>query len=975
MIHPSRPKLFSPLLAVSCAFLLVLNSHAATTFEKSPRGVVVETDRFRAVIEDGALTGFFNKLTSEEYLSGAQALAPVSPHLPSGLGSQNGKDAFAAAAKIFGKGWSEFSPDLDLPNQHFPTAKSEVQWKAGEGGGVLTYKNLSDGKNSFPDETFAVKVAVDPETGDLLLTPSGKSPREGVYGANLSVAPTSIGVTVEAPVFDGMRITPDMAPTLWHNKWPEYWDYAFLALNGSRRGAVGIWAQDADFRYKDLFFLPTPDNGGIALSLGTMNVPPFDKSNEAEGVTWRVQAFDNSWTQAAERFRQWRKEHVKTAPRPDWTRRISFVNSGVSAQQPWLDILVAYFNGEHLDRTVTFAPVIRAAAFDTKHWDNTPYATFREEMPAWKKSGAKLMAYLQPMIVWGMAPEDDKEAQKVVAMHKDADTRSVFQDPPTVKQYVDQHHLGHAAWQRWFLDWVHAYIQDYGADGVYHDQSYPVPVDSRGLVNGMTAPQGMADYFYKAATESPDSIHGSEHMHEVNTVGASLGIASGILWGEAPNMRRQRILHPSPVTNALHYPNATLWAFPHYSDFGTRGDATLFHWGMDLSEGRAELAGLALQNAALYLGKQAPYAHWVNELKMDRTRSLLFVRNGLRPVFPADADRKTISYFRGANGEDFRYEKTPWGSRFVQFVEGGSKVHYGRAHGVTHAPGTGNGGGNVAGWLFYNKDGPSGFHPDRYYVLDPDVARPSVYFSPAFEVFPGAGIQKSFYEHFIEASARNDDFAFLKIRPIESVGNIIKSDKIFLHAKEAPKKVWVNGVETPVQPKTVDGETVYEIAFASPATIAVLLREPKEGISTVADLQRAALLRAASSVDTDVFDPAWYTTNLAVAPAELPGTKTTISGLKTPTPLFVGIKSQQIYLPLKAPASMGGTLKLHFKPVSTGGTAPKILPEWAVNGVSQPNGSNPLEVPFRAGESKILSVSSPVAFTLAPEWVEQKAAP
>jgi hypothetical protein len=207
------------------------------------------------------------------------------------------------------------------------------------------------------------------------------------------------------------------------------------------------------------------------------------------------------------------------------------------------------------------------------------------------------------------------------------------------------------------------------------------------------------------------------------------------------------------------------------------------------------------------------------------------------------------------------------------------------------------------------------------------------------------------------------------------VGNIIKSDKIFLHAKEAPKKVWVNGVETPVQPKTVDGETVYEIAFASPATIAVLLREPKEGISTVADLQRAALLRAASSVDTDVFDPAWYTTNLAVAPAELPGTKTTISGLKTPTPLFVGIKSQQIYLPLKAPASMGGTLKLHFKPVSTGGTAPKILPEWAVNGVSQPNGSNPLEVPFRAGESKILSVSSPVAFTLAPEWVEQKAAP
>ena len=183
----------------------------------------------------------------------------------------------------------------------------------------------------------------------------------------------------------------------------------------------------------------------------------------------------------------------------------------------------------------------------------------------------------------------------------------------------------------------------------------------------------------------------------------------------------------------------------------------------------------------------------------------------------------------------------------------------------------------------------------------------------------------------------------------------------------------MNGVETPVQPKTVDGETVYEIAFASPATIAVLLREPKEGISTVADLQRAALLRAASSVDTDVFDPAWYTTNLAVAPAELPGTKTTISGLKTPTPLFVGIKSQQIYLPLKAPASMGGTLKLHYKAVPAGKTG--NLPDWTVNGVGQPNGINPLEVSFQAGESKLISVSGPVGFTLAPEWVEQKAAP
>ena len=84
----------------------------------------------------------------------------------------------------------------------------------------------------------------------------------------------------------------------------------------------------------------------------------------------------------------------------------------------------------------------------------------------------------------------------------------------------------------------------------------------------------MADYFYKAATQNTNSIHGTEHMTEANDVGASLGIGSGVLWGTAPNMRKQRLQHPSPVSNSLHYPNGTLWAFPHYSDFGTSSQTT-----------------------------------------------------------------------------------------------------------------------------------------------------------------------------------------------------------------------------------------------------------------------------------------------------------------------------------------------------------------------------------------------------------------
>lgn len=250
----------------------------------------------------------------------------------------------------------------------------------------------------------------------------------------------------------------------------------------------------------------------------------------------------------------------------------------------WLDILSAYLDGQHLDRTVTFAPVIRARGFDTMHWDNRPYDKFSDDMRAWKASGARLMAYLQPMIMWGSSNEP--EAKRIIELARSADTIKIFQRKATPLEYVDQHHLGHPGWQRWFLDWVHAYIRHYGADGVYHDQSYGAPEDSRGPINGMNSVQGMVDYFTKAVQENPDSIHGTEHLQAANSMGASLGIGSGILWGLADGMRWQRINHASPISNALHYPHAAIWGFPHFSDFA-RGDALQFHWGMDLMDAAA----------------------------------------------------------------------------------------------------------------------------------------------------------------------------------------------------------------------------------------------------------------------------------------------------------------------------------------------------------------------------------------------------
>ncbi len=261
-----------------------------------------------------------------------------------------------------------------------------------------------------------------------------------------------------------------------------------------------------------------------------MNVPPFDDLTQCKGVTWRLQAFDKSWSQAAARFRDWRGKNVKVAKRPEWVTNVCFMNGGVNAGKMWLDCLAAYFENRHLERTVTFAPVIRRQPFDHNHADNMYYEKFPEEMKAWKASGAKLMAYLQPMIMWSPDARTDRE-KDALKFHELATPRGAFGGG-------GDHHLGEPHWQRWFLDWVKQYIDVGGADGVYHDETYSCPIDARGLaVNGMTCPQGMADYFRKAQTENPNSIHGTEHLMEANVVGATFGIGSGVHWGTGAGRR------------------------------------------------------------------------------------------------------------------------------------------------------------------------------------------------------------------------------------------------------------------------------------------------------------------------------------------------------------------------------------------------------------------------------------------------------
>lgn len=939
---------------------------AEPKFTQTDRGVIVETDRYKATINSGVMASFVNKLTNEEYLDVSADLTKVLPHLPSGLGTQDGEAAFKAANKLFDWPWNEHAAASRWPNQHHVTTASPFTYELKDGKAVLSYKGLTDGTTTFGDESYVLTVEVDKEFGDLVVTPSVASPRKGVYGCALTVAPLFPVITIEAPIFDGMQLDRNMKHGLYASAWPGFWDYGFLALNGYRTGAVGVWCQDNELKtYKELFYLVNEE--GLSFSLCGMNRPPFDKLTKAEPLSWRFQAYDKSWSQAVARYRQWRNKATPASPRAPWTQQLAFMNNSVDARSGWLSPVKAYFENKHLERTVTFASVIRRQPFDRFHADNTPYQPveskdpkvpssggFKEDMVNWKASGAKLMAYLQPMIFVISAEARTDREKAGLAAHYLAETRSPFQADPNRKSVFDQHNLGEPVWQRWFLDWVKEYIQVYGSDGVYHDQSYICPMDNRGTI-AKTSPHGMAEYFAKAQAESPGSLHGTEHMNEVNSLGTSLGIGSGILWGSPDGLRHQRINKASPISNALHFERGAIFGFPHYSDFAKAGLSTRYHWGIDLMEKRGDMPGHELQNRSFFSGNVVPYAKWQNEFWLDRIRATTFVWEGVRQVFPEDFSRDVFGYYRDASGRDYWLEKMSWGSRFVRQDGKTTNTLYARIHGVTEVA---DFDGAVAGWYCYKPGRIAGLHPDRYYIVDPNLKRPAAYWSPGH--WSCSGLRESY----VEDAFANSKFAYLKIRPNPRIGVVLTYDTVVLHSPIPIKQVLVGGRPftsiariKDAQGKDTDDYRIGEVK--SPADIVVFLDEPTDAI-TAKDF---AVTRVVSAdTQTEMFTPSFFTDQITVAPD-----KTGKLVLRSPVSVPLIPIRTQTHVGIKTPAGdakQTGRLQI---------TVTGALSGFEVNGVTRPVAFEPgkpqqINIPLAAGESALLSFYGSEGVTCAFQW-------
>lgn len=188
------------------------------------------------------------------------------------------------------------------------------------------------------DADGIVTISEDPETGDVLVEPSGYSSRPGLLSVRWRVDGVRDDLQLVAPFFQGVKL-PLGDPLLerrWF--WPHFWE-AGMAILEDANGTGGFWihCRDRAYRYKAL------NIEGRQLGFETEAYGPIDTSLGAGGLVWRINVFEGDWRAPAAIYRDWLwaaySLDEQAALRCPWHQDIRFAVSWYGGNPDILDAL------------------------------------------------------------------------------------------------------------------------------------------------------------------------------------------------------------------------------------------------------------------------------------------------------------------------------------------------------------------------------------------------------------------------------------------------------------------------------------------------------------------------------------------------------------------------------------------------------------------------------------------------------------
>jgi hypothetical protein len=386
---------------------------------------------------------------------------------------------------------------------------AEYRFEAWYGDGVLT-------------------VSEDPETGDVVVEPSGYASRPGLQSCRWNLAGIAAGLKLVAPLFQGVKLDledPLIAGSRW--PWPHSWEAGLAILQGEE-GGFWVHCRDDGYRFKALHVGPDGSGGQRRLGFETEAAGPLDRNLAAGGLAWRLNVYEGDWRVPAGGYRDWlRRAHAPRAPRPDWLEEVRFAVSWCPCEEAILEALSA--------RVEPSTVLLHVPRWRTDPYDEN-YPTFRasKEGRAFieqaKSAGFRIMPHMNSVDMDPTHPvypyirdfqyrdAVSKAVQgwtwvegKVLPVPESNATRLRHRDKKTMVKV----HPGLAMWRSILAENVAQAADDLGLDAVFLDVTLCTWNTDNAVVEYQTTPEGMRRLIAKVAGLGRGLTVGGEGRNEV----------------------------------------------------------------------------------------------------------------------------------------------------------------------------------------------------------------------------------------------------------------------------------------------------------------------------------------------------------------------------------------------------------------------------------------------------------------------------
>ena len=281
------------ILILEFVFVAVALSNTLTVDEAG--NVIAETDRYVARFENGVLMHFHNKLTNETY-----TLPPQGPsNTQRGLLIQYEKGRYGRDESL--------NDSWEIASKRLSALAVEIAYHS-------DYRT---------DKTVRLRIAIDPQTQDLVIHQTGTSAFGGLVGVMWGCGYlNSQQVDVILPAHGGEIIDAATETNERNFEYPGKWGAQLAILQGGD-GGFFVRSTDTTFRFKELKYVPSGEHFGI--SFRTDNPAPFLDKSEITSVEWCLNAYRGDWQVPARIYRDWMESAFQPKPPPAWVKELELV--------------------------------------------------------------------------------------------------------------------------------------------------------------------------------------------------------------------------------------------------------------------------------------------------------------------------------------------------------------------------------------------------------------------------------------------------------------------------------------------------------------------------------------------------------------------------------------------------------------------------------------------------------------------------